>query len=99
VKARGGSNKGGNGMRLSELGGKEIIGLDNGERMGVIGDADLEINTETGQIRSIIIPGGSFFGLGKRREDIVIPWEAIVKIGPDMVIIHVDKREPQASEK
>ena len=86
-------------MRFSQFGGKEIIGLDNGERLGVIGDADLEINTETGQIRSIIIPQGGFFALGKRREDIVIPWEAIVKIGPDMVIIQMHRREPQASEK
>ncbi|MCM3470008.1 YlmC/YmxH family sporulation protein [Brevibacillus borstelensis] len=76
-------------MRLSEMSGKEIIGLDNGERLGVIGDSDLEINTETGSIHAIIVPGGSFFGFGKKRDDMVIPWDAIVKIGPDMVIIQV----------
>lgn len=48
-------------MRLSEMSGKEIIGLDNGERLGVIGDSDLEINTETGSIHAIIVPGGSFW--------------------------------------
>lgn len=84
-------------MRLSELGGKEIIGLDTGERMGVIGDADLVINPETGQVESIILPAGGFFGLGKRREDIIIPWNAIVKIGSDMVIIQVHQQEQHAS--
>ena len=52
-------------MRLSELGGKEIIGLDNGEKMGVISDSDLVIQPENGAIQSIILPGSSFFGFGK----------------------------------
>lgn len=86
-------------MRLSELGGKEIIGLDNGEKMGVISDSDLVIHPENGAIQSIILPGGSFFGFGKKREDLVIPWSSIVKIGPDMVIIQLKAPEAQASQK
>ncbi|MBG9945160.1 YlmC/YmxH family sporulation protein [Brevibacillus formosus] len=86
-------------MRLSELGGKEIIGLDNGEKMGVISDSDLVIHPENGAIQSIILPGGSFFGFGKKREDLVIPWSSIVKIGPDMVIIQLQSPEAQASQK
>ncbi|MFA4132697.1 MULTISPECIES: YlmC/YmxH family sporulation protein [unclassified Brevibacillus] len=86
-------------MRLSELGGKEIIGLDNGEKMGVISDSDLVIHPENGMIQSIILPGGSFFGFGKKREDLVIPWSSIVKIGPDMVIIQLKAPEAQASQK
>jgi YlmC/YmxH family sporulation protein len=74
-------------MRLSEFSGKEIIGLDTGARMGIIGQSDLEINTATGEITAIILPGTSFFGLGKRKEDVVIPWNSIVKIGPDMIIV------------
>ncbi|EJL39380.1 PRC-barrel protein [Brevibacillus agri] len=86
-------------MRLSELGGKEIIGLDNGEKMGVISDSDLVIHPENGVIQSIILPGGSFFGFGKKREDLVIPWSSIVKIGPDMVIISLAQVETQATQK
>ncbi|ASJ54299.1 hypothetical protein BP422_12510 [Brevibacillus formosus] len=86
-------------MRLSELGGKEIIGLDNGEKLGVISDSDLVIHPENGAIQSIILPGGSFFGFGKKREDLVIPWSSIVKIGPDMVIIQLQAPEAQASQK
>lgn len=74
-------------MRLSEFSGKEIIGLDTGEKMGVIGHSDLEIDTATGEITAIILPGSTFFGFGKRKEDVVIPWNAIVKIGPDMIIV------------
>lgn len=74
-------------MRLSEFSGKEIIGLDTGEKMGIIGHSDLEISTETGEINAIILPGATFFGFGKRKDDVVIPWKAIVKIGPDMIIV------------
>jgi len=74
-------------MRLSELSGKEIISLDTGERMGIVGHSDLEINAVTGEITAIILPGTSFFGWGKRREEMVIPWSSIVKIGPDMMIV------------
>lgn len=86
-------------MRLSEFSGKEIIGLDNGERMGVIGDSDLEINATTGKITSIILSGSGFFGLGKRRDDVVIPWESIIKIGPDTVIVQFNQERVQASQK
>ncbi|WP_126426480.1 YlmC/YmxH family sporulation protein [Brevibacillus marinus] len=76
-------------MRLSEFSGKEIIDFENGERMGIIGHSDLEINDRTGEITSIILPGGSFFGFGKRREDVVIPWKSIMKIGPEMIIVDI----------
>ncbi|UFJ42180.1 YlmC/YmxH family sporulation protein [Brevibacillus humidisoli] len=76
-------------MRLSEFSGKEIIDFDNGERMGIIGHSDLEIDDRTGEITSIILPGGSFFGFGKRREDVVIPWKSILKIGPEMIIVDI----------
>ncbi|MFM1650870.1 YlmC/YmxH family sporulation protein [Brevibacillus sp. B_LB10_24] len=74
-------------MRFSEICNKEIIGLDNGERMGELRNSDLEIDPGTGEISAIVLPGSSFFGWGKRREDFVIPWKNIVKIGPDTLIV------------
>lgn len=86
-------------MRLSEFSGKEIIGLDNGERLGVISDSDLEINAATGEITSIILPGTTFFGFGKRKDDVVIPWSSIIKIGPDMIIVQLQKINSEPSLK
>lgn len=54
-------------MRYSELGGKEIIDLDNGERIGVVGQSDLVIDPKTGAILSMIIPVGSFLALGRKK--------------------------------
>ncbi|MCF6093179.1 YlmC/YmxH family sporulation protein [Microaerobacter geothermalis] len=79
-------------MRFSEFSGKEIINLDNGERIGVIGQTDLMVDPGTGKVEAIILPGVSLFGLGKKKEDIIIPWQAIRKIGPEMIIVELSAR-------
>lgn len=79
-------------MRFSEFSGKEIIDLDNGERMGVLGQSDLIIDPESGEIESILLPGTSFLGFGKKRNEVMIPWSAIRKIGPDMIIVELKER-------
>ncbi|GAA0365819.1 YlmC/YmxH family sporulation protein [Bacillus horti] len=76
-------------MRLSELSGKELIDLNNGERLGLVGQADLTIHEHTGSIESMILPSSSFLSIGKKREEIVIPWRAIRKVGPEMIIIEL----------
>ncbi|WHX68618.1 YlmC/YmxH family sporulation protein [Peribacillus frigoritolerans] len=73
-------------MRLSELSGKEIVDVNRAERLGVLGQTDLEID-ETGQITSLIIPSVKWFGLLRNGSEIRVPWEHINKIGADMVII------------
>ncbi len=76
-------------MRLSELSGKEIIDLDHGERMGMLGGSDLLIDETTGSIESIIFPAKNFLGLGKKKGEVLIPWQAIRKIGPEMMIVEL----------
>lgn len=48
--------KGGHRMRLSELSGKEIVDMKRAERLGILGQTDLEINERTGQIQALLIP-------------------------------------------
>ena len=43
-------------MRFSELGGKEIVNLYDGERLGVIGGSDLVIDEDSGSIVFLLIP-------------------------------------------
>ncbi len=43
-------------MRLSQLLGKRIINIYDGEIMGSVGDADLVVDPATGVIESIIVP-------------------------------------------
>jgi len=74
-------------MRLSEMNGKEIIDLKKGERMGVLGQADLEIDENTGHIKAFLIPTLKWFGFKKDGTEARIPWRNIKKIGSDMIII------------
>ncbi len=78
-------------MLLSELGGKEIVNLNNGERLGIISDTDIIVDEKTGKIVSLLIPERKFqLKLFGNNRDIEIPWEAIRKIGQDMIIIEVE---------
>lgn len=80
-------------MRLSEMSGKEIVDVKRAERLGILGHTDLEINENTGEIRSLIIPSVKWFGLKKEVTDIRVPWQHIKKIGTDMIIIDIPDEE------
>ncbi|MFD1705926.1 YlmC/YmxH family sporulation protein [Siminovitchia sediminis] len=77
-------------MRLSELGGKEIVDFKKAERMGVLGQTDLEINTHTGEIHHLIIPTGKW--IRKNSGEIRVPWRNIRTVGADMIILEVPER-------
>ncbi|CEP66817.1 Sporulation protein YlmC/YmxH [Moorella glycerini] len=87
-------------MRLSELMGKEIINLYDGSRLGHIGDADLVLDLAGGTIAAIVLPvrGGwmPFFG---SRQELVIPWEAVHKVGTEVVVVSLDPTYSRRREK
>lgn len=76
-------------MRLSELGGKEIVDVKKAERLGVLGQTDLEIDERTGQIKSLVIPSVKWFGMKRQGGELRVPWRQIKKIGTDMVIVDI----------
>lgn len=80
-------------MKLSELGGKEIVDVKRAERLGILGQTDLEINERTGQIEALIIPSLKWFGLRKQGGEVRVPWRHIKKIGSDMIIIDIPDEE------
>jgi YlmC/YmxH family sporulation protein len=75
-------------MRLSELSGKEIVDLKKAERLGVLGQTDLEFNEKTGQIHELVIPTGKWL-VKKQNAEIRVPWQLIRTIGSDMIILEV----------
>lgn len=74
-------------MRYKEMSGKEIVNINNGTRLGILGQTDLEIDIDTGDIQSFIIPNYKWFGLVKEGEELRINWKDIRKIGEDMIMI------------
>lgn len=78
-------------MRISDLQAKDVVNVEDGKRLGAIGD--LELDVDSGLVRSIVIPGqGRFFGMVGSTQDYIIAWNQIVKIGTDVIL--VDLRPP-----
>ncbi|MBR5743283.1 MAG: YlmC/YmxH family sporulation protein [Clostridia bacterium] len=72
--------------RLQDLRLREVINVHDGTRYGFVSDAIVDL--KTGKITSIVIPGSArLMGFLGRKEDVVIPWEAIRKIGDDIVLV------------
>ncbi|MBP3038358.1 YlmC/YmxH family sporulation protein [Bacillaceae bacterium Marseille-Q3522] len=78
-------------MRLSELSGKEIVDVKRAERLGILGQTDLEINEQTGQIQALIIPAAKWMKFKRNNEYTRVLWKHIKKIGNDMIIIDMDE--------
>lgn len=73
-------------MRISELQAKDVVSVGDGKRLGSIGD--LEIDTDSGLISALVIPGqGRFFGMVGSGKEYVVPWNQIVKIGTDVILV------------
>ena len=73
-------------LRISDLKTREVINMLDGRRLGYIGDLDIDL--EVGRVRAIVVPGpGKLLGLFGRDNDVYIPWEKIVRIGIDVVLV------------
>lgn len=82
-------------MRMCDLVGKEIVNIYNGARLGVVGESDMAVDIESGEIRSIILPKKSnLLNLWVDRQHLVIPWEAVRKIGSEVIIVELDQTSP-----
>lgn len=82
-------------MRLGDLVGKEIVNIYNGARLGVVDESDLEIDVESGEIRSIILPRkNNFINLWLDKQKLIIPWESVKKIGAEVIIVELDQTNP-----
>lgn len=73
-------------VTLSELQLKDVILIENGRRLGNI--ADLEINTETGQIEAIVLfVKDKKANLFSKSDELIIGWNQIVRIGSDVILV------------
>ena len=79
-------------VKMSELRCKEVICVADGQRLGFV--CDIQIDVPEGCVRSIIVPGPCrFLGMFGRRDDYVIPWQCIRRIGPDIILVETKPEE------
>ena len=73
-------------IRISDFRHRDVINVNDGRRLGVI--SDLELDLEKGVIQAIIIPPSSgLWGKITRAKDFIIPWDKIIKIGVDTILV------------
>ncbi len=64
---------------------KRVIDVDTAEVVGFIRDMDIDF--ETGRIRSVTIPQKSILSLFSGGKNVTVPWERVVAIGNEFVIV------------
>ena len=79
-------------MRFTQLQCKEVICVGSGQRLGFI--TDVIVDVPGGNVCAIVVPGPCrVLGIAGRRDDYVIPWECIKKVGPDIVLVDTKPNE------
>lgn len=83
-------------MRLSEMEGKDIVNIYDGRRLGSVAESDLVVDEFNGEIVSLIMPNrGNFLNFWVDRQRLTIPWDAVKKIGREVIVIDVDSTHPR----
>ena len=77
--------------RSSDFKQKEVVNISDGRRLGFV--CDVEIDLEQGKVEAVVLPGvGRLFGLLGKESEFIIPWEKLVKIGEDIILVDLDER-------
>lgn len=84
-------------MRIGDLHYKEVINISTGQRLGYV--SDLEFDMQTGKVLSFIVPGPRrLWGLLPGDTDYIFPWESIIRMGDDTILISSDSKDPQVKK-
>ena len=77
------------GTRVTDLRCKEVINVTDGLRLGFV--SDVEILLPEGKVLALVVPGPCrFFGLFGRKDEFVIPWNCIRRIGSDIILVELE---------
>lgn len=79
-------NINGDKMLLRELQTFDVVNVIDGDKLGRI--IDLEINYDTGKILSFTVSPNTFVSFFMKNKNIVIPWENVVKVGTEVIIVN-----------
>ena len=79
-------------IKISDLRNRDVINILDGKKLGNIIDIDLDL--DNGKVLALVLPGRVKGFLFTKREEIVVPWQKIVRIGRDVILVEV----PIASE-
>lgn len=73
--------------KFTELHCKEVICIFDGRRLGFVSDVVIEV--PEGRVLSVVVPAPIRFPQFGHRDEYLIPWECIKKIGPDIILVDI----------
>lgn len=75
-------------LRACELKQKEVINICDASRLGYV--CDVELDFASGCIKAVILPERlRFFPFRQKDKNRIIPWENIVRIGEDILLVNI----------
>ena len=78
-------------FKASDLRHKEVINMTDGERLGFV--YDMEIDSVTGHINTLIVPGKQKQKIFAKNTSIRIPWSAVSRVGEDLIVVNKPVQE------
>lgn len=80
-------------MSLSELRTKDVINILDGRRLGKV--IDIEFRPQDGCVEALVVPGETKVSnlLRGERCGVVIPWDKIVRIGENVILVQLDQSD------
>lgn len=77
-------------MHLSELTQKELAGMRDGKKYGLLQEAELVVDPVTGRLQGIEVKGPKSWRAKKQETLFFVPWESIQVIGKEYVLFERD---------
>ncbi|HEX3011216.1 MAG TPA: YlmC/YmxH family sporulation protein [Syntrophomonadaceae bacterium] len=75
-------------VKISDLRTREVVNILDGKKLGNI--TDIELDLDGGRVVAFILPGRlRGFSIFAKREEIFVPWEKIIRIGRDVILVEV----------
>lgn len=86
-------------IEYCELRQKDVVSVTDGKKLGRI--IDCLIDASCGQILGIILPSEKSFAIFRNGEVAFVPWNKIVKIGDDVILVDICdcEKPPQPKEQ
>ena len=85
-------------LTLADLCERDVVSVGNGENLGRVDD--LRVDETAARVTALVIYGRlRWFGLLGREEDLLVPWEDIVTIGSDVVLVRTVPPPRPAGQK
>ncbi|MBR4692255.1 MAG: YlmC/YmxH family sporulation protein [Oscillospiraceae bacterium] len=74
--------------RIADLRRREVVNVADGNRLGSV--EDVLVETGSGRVAALVVPGPCrFLGLFFPGDDYIIRWDAVKRIGDDLILVDV----------